>query len=120
MCIAVYKPKEAVLTKRTLKNCFDNNPDGAGFAYPNDEGTKIEVRRGYFGFRKFWRDYKAVQDKEKPMLIHFRIATSGCIDEENCHPWRIDEKHAFVHRFSTNLTKNQILFLIPAFLLNQF
>lgn len=95
MCVAIYKPKNVILVKRVLKNCFENNPDGAGFAYPDEKGKQIVIERGFFGFRKFWRRYRTVQDRA--MLIHFRIATSGKINAENCHPWELDKKHAFVH-----------------------
>lgn len=98
MCIAIYKPENVILSKTVLKNCFENNPDGAGFAYPDDEGKSIQIQNGFFGFRKFWQNYRRLQNK--PMLIHFRIATSGKVDTVNCHPWRIDARHAMIHNGS--------------------
>ena len=33
MCIAIVKPAGTVISEDVLKQCFENNPDGAGFAY---------------------------------------------------------------------------------------
>ena len=45
MCIAIYKPKGNTISKDTLKNCFDNNPDGSGFMYAQND--KLVVKKGY-------------------------------------------------------------------------
>lgn len=97
MCIAIYKPAKVVLTKNLLKTCFNNNPHGAGFAFPNKDNRKVIIEKGFFKFREFWMRYRVVAKLKRPMLIHFRVATSGKIDKDNCHPWRIDLKHALVH-----------------------
>lgn len=95
MCIAIFKPKNVILTKAVLKTCFENNPDGAGVAFPSLDGSSVVVEKGFFTFKDFWQAYKNL--KERPMLIHFRVATSGKIDIKNCHPWRINNKHALIH-----------------------
>lgn len=95
MCIAIAKPKGVKIPKRVLKACFLNNPDGAGFAYPED--GKVKITKGLFSFRSFWREYREINPEDKSVLIHFRVATSGKIDSFNCHPWRINETHAFIH-----------------------
>lgn len=89
------KPKGVVLTKSVLKTCFNHNPHGAGFAYPTKKGMVIE--KGFFHFRLFWSRFRTVQSDKLPMLIHFRVATSGEIDKKNCHPWKIDDNHALIH-----------------------
>jgi hypothetical protein len=97
MCIAVAKPRDIKVRKKVLKECFRNNPDGVGFAYPSKKEKKVEIHKGYFSFRQFWADYRKIQETGCPMIIHFRIATSGKVDGENCHPWRINKKHALIH-----------------------
>src|SRR6266404_1990857 len=96
MCIAIYRNKDSVLTKKLLKSCHRNNPDSWGFSTPDDKNQSMIVQRGLSGFREFWKEFREVQ-KDKPMLIHFRIATSGEIDKHNCHPFLIDNKHALIH-----------------------
>jgi len=96
MCIALYKPANVIMTKKVLKACFENNPHGAGMAYPSNNKSKVIIDKGFFGFRDFWKKFQKVQ-YNRPMLIHFRVATSGVIDKKNCHPWRIDSCHALIH-----------------------
>lgn len=96
MCIAIVKTKKGIITDEQLKNCWNRNPDGAGFAYPCN--NKVVIRKGYFNFDKFLKDYRAVEKTCKSnMLIHFRISTSGNIDTTNCHPHRVNDKMAMIH-----------------------
>ena len=97
MCIAILKPAEKILTKRVLKTCFHNNPDGAGFAIASKRARSVIIKKGFFSFRKFWHSFREYQKRGEAMLIHFRVATSGKIDGENCHPWRVDKDHALIH-----------------------
>jgi len=97
MCILLFKPSSINLTKSTLKECFKNNPHGAGFAIPNTKQESVEIEKGFFSFRSFWLRFKEVQALNLPMIIHFRVATSGVIDRNNCHPWRITKKYAMAH-----------------------
>lgn len=94
MCIAIACPPNIRPNKKTLRQCFDNNPDGAGFAF-HYKG-KIKIKKGFFTWRSFWIAYRNTP-VNCSMLVHFRIATSGKIDGENCHPFRIDDKHALIH-----------------------
>lgn len=96
MCIIAYKPQGATLTKNVLHTCYKNNGDGCGIAYPDDTGESIVVQRGFISFRNLWQIYREIP-KEKPVLLHFRIGTSGEVDEKNCHPFLINKRHALVH-----------------------
>lgn len=97
MCIAILKPSQEILTKRVLKACFNNNPHGAGFAIASKKANSVIIRKGFFSFRKFWHCYREYQKRGETMIIHFRVATSGKIDGDNCHPWRVDKEHALIH-----------------------
>lgn len=94
MCVIALKPRNVGIPKSVLKECFRNNPHGAGFAYPLN--GKVILEKGFFSFKDFWSKYKDI-DPRYPVLIHFRVATSGEIDKNNCHPWRIDDSHVFAH-----------------------
>lgn len=94
MCIAIVKPEGKWLRRKAARNCFDNNDDGAGFAWL--QGGTVHVSKGYFGFRKFWKDFRKVQ--QYPCLVHFRIKTHGKTSRENCHPFEVDPgRMAMVH-----------------------
>lgn len=96
MCIAIYKPSEKVISRTTLENCFNSNPDGAGIAYRKYLDDKIEISKGYFSFKEFYSFYKGL-DSSYEMLIHFRIGTSGKLNKTNCHPFLVNGKDAIIH-----------------------
>ena len=94
MCIAIVKPKEIILSKDTLKTCAENNPDGMGFAYCKD--GHLYIKKYLKDFEAFYNDYKEVEN-ESNMLIHFRIATHGEVNVENCHPFKLNNRMALIH-----------------------
>jgi hypothetical protein len=93
MCIAIYKPEGKVIPYATLKECYEGNPDGAGFMYAQDKVLHIE--KGFFSLKSFYKAYKEHQDKQ--VVLHFRIKTHGKIDETNCHPFAVNNAIGFVH-----------------------
>lgn len=93
MCIAIMKPKDKVLSEQLLKTCCDHNPDGMGFAYI--DGNKMYIKK-FMKFDDFYKEYKKVETKSN-MLIHFRIATHGKVEVDNCHPFWLNHRMALVH-----------------------
>ena len=81
------------ISKSTLRRCYDANPDGAGFMYAEDK--QLHVKKGYFTFKEFYKEYKPHGDKQ--VLIHFRIKTHGPIDKDNCHPFLVNNSLGFIH-----------------------
>lgn len=94
MCIAILKPKGKVLSKELLENCSVNNPDGCGFAYV-DNKNEVVIKK-FMDFKSFWKSYRWIQ-KNHTMLIHFRIATHGNVELNNCHPFKLNDKMALIH-----------------------
>lgn len=94
MCIAIVKPKDKTIPKARLKICSEANPDGMGFAFCKD--GNIYIRKYLDDFEKFYKDYSKVE-KTSTMLIHFRIATHGEINVENCHPFKLNNHMALIH-----------------------
>jgi len=93
MCIIAYKPhNKPVPTEETLKICWENNSDGAGFAYyvPSKESWMVE--KGFMKWNKFWKAFSKHKFTEDDCLvIHFRIGTSGNKDGGNTHPFMISK-----------------------------
>ena len=91
MCIIIYKPAKATLKKETLKTAFENNPDGAGFMYQSDLLEAPKMQKGFFDFDKFYEAYEKVAESDKGynIAVHFRIATHGTVNKDNCHPFKI-------------------------------
>lgn len=93
MCIAIYKPRRLIIPEDVLENCFANNPDGAGFAVAH--AGRLTVKKGYFTFGEFIKAFR--KHAKKASAIHFRVATSGKVDKNNCHPFRVSEHAAIIH-----------------------
>jgi hypothetical protein len=93
MCIALAKPENTRVLDSVLEQCFKSNPDGAGFVYlDNDE---LVTQKGFFTFDSFMEAYQPHENKQA--LIHFRIKTHGALNEENCHPFTVNEDISFIH-----------------------
>jgi glutamine amidotransferase len=100
MCLAIYKPKDKKVKKQWLENGFNANPNGAGFAWT--DGVRVNIVKGLFTFEQFWKSYKPWQDRA--CVIHFRLATHGQIDEQNCHPWALcNGEYAVIHNGILNI-----------------
>lgn len=94
ICIAIAKPQNVVLLDNVLENCYNHNPDGAGFAYLENDGELV-VHKGFFTFDSFLEAYKPHENKQA--LLHFRIKTHGDLSVDNCHPFVVNDEVAFIH-----------------------
>jgi glutamine amidotransferase len=93
MCIAIYKPADKILSQETLNECYNSNPDGAGFMYAQDK--KLHIEKGFFSYESFYQAFK--EHEHKQAVLHFRIKTHGKIDTTNCHPFAVNNAIGFVH-----------------------
>jgi predicted glutamine amidotransferase len=98
MCIAILNKKEATLKRELLKNCWDNNGDGAGLLYI-DNKKQMKTFKELKSFDVFYQEYSRVKKSygKRNIVIHFRISTHGKIDETNCHPFLVNDNLGFVH-----------------------
>lgn len=101
LCIAIYKPVGAVVTDNQLEESCINNPDGFGFCYINTDhlGVKRMIIKKSMDQEVFMRQLRRAErtSPESPFLIHCRIRTHGETTVFNCHPFAIDDEHAFIH-----------------------
>lgn len=99
MCIIAVYNKGINLNEKELENCFNNNSDGAGIMYQED--NHVHILKGFMNYQEFW---KAAQ--KLPMnvdrVFHFRIATTGKVSRGTCHPFPISQDFKFMA--GTNLT----------------
>lgn len=99
MCIAIYSPKgNEVPCDKYLKESWDSNPDGAGFAFNLDKG-KVKILKGFMNYDSFKKSFdahnKKYDFKNRGVLIHFRIQTHGGVCPECTHPFPlIDDEGA--------------------------
>lgn len=88
MCIIAYRPENKVISEKTLKTMFTNNPDGAGFMYAS--GGKIHIQKGFFTEESFLAAYAEIP-ADVPCVIHCRIATHGSVRAGTCHPFPVTQ-----------------------------
>lgn len=101
MCvIAVKKAGITWPGKRYLRNCYTNNPDGAGIAWVDDKG--LHVKKGYFNWGLLYADLRALE--RYPVLLHCRMATHGSVSKENCHPFRLKNGAVLAHNGVIKIT----------------
>ena len=87
MCIVAVKPIGSKLPdKKSLENCFENNPDGCGYMFVRD--NRVKIRKGFLDFDTFYADFLSQKlTKNDIIAYHFRIATAGSICRGNTHPF---------------------------------
>lgn len=98
MCIIAFKPhKVEPISKKVLKQCWNRNSDGAGYAYlaEGDDGNEFwEVKKGFMSWKKFWKSYSAEEFKKEHVYVcHFRIKSAGEINPGNTHPFPITDDY---------------------------
>jgi predicted glutamine amidotransferase len=105
MCVIAVKPANiAMIDEKTIENMWYNNDDGAGFMYPGPGGVKI--RKGYMTLKSLKKALKALNKEidttATPIILHFRIGTSGGNIAANTHPFPVSENLAALQK--TQLT----------------
>jgi len=96
LCIIAYKPKTIKMPKPSiLKNCFESNPNGAGYMYRRN--NEIHIRKGFMKFDEFYTDLMANVTNKDDVVMHFRIATHSVISPKNTHPFPITSKRSELH-----------------------
>lgn len=91
MCVIVTIPFDSKVSKSTLEDCFEHNPDGSGISY--FDGNKTCVIKGLMTFPDFYKTYQDIRRKNKlsNILLHFRIATHGGYSPYMTHPFPCGE-----------------------------
>lgn len=93
MCIAIYSMKgNDIPCEDYLKTSFENNDDGAGFAFNTDD-HRVRIVKGLMTWESFKNTFyqydKQFDFKNRGVLIHFRITTHGGTRPECCHPFPV-------------------------------
>lgn len=87
MCVIIYKDKKTTLDFETVRLASNTNPDGVGVAINNCDTWTIK-KYMYPSKQQLKTLCNNIKDKEA--ILHFRIATSGGININNCQPFLFD------------------------------
>lgn len=98
MCLIFLKPKSAknYLTYERFCNALDNNPHSVGIVYKNPEDGKVKIERFVKPEKGKEKIYDIIKDKEE-YAIHFRFATHGAVNLDNCHPFLVTKDLCLMH-----------------------
>ncbi len=89
MCILTFMPAGVTIGYENARRSAISNPDGFGFAIHTS--TAI-ITDHDMNFEKLWARFtEARKHQAGPALLHFRIATHGSVDTDNCHPFYVGE-----------------------------
>jgi predicted glutamine amidotransferase len=81
-----------------LENCWNNNPDGAGFMY--QKNGKVIISKGFMTFKELKNSIIKVPNyKTIPVVYHFRIASHGSVSPSNTHPFPYTTNVRYHSRF---------------------
>jgi len=97
MCLAIVTTELTDFSQlaTSIKNAWDDNPHGAGFAFTNKGNTII--LKGYTDCDALITALKSKMKRNKgQFLIHLRYASAGDMSLENCHPFKSGE-YAVIH-----------------------
>ena len=104
MCVIVYKPEGAVVSRRVFDRCWEYSPHGGGYAVW-DNGKWV-YEKGFMEKEEF---YKAVKDfiysKHARVVLHFRLATEDAEGKRNILP-------EFTHPFEIQLQDTKALLFV--------
>jgi hypothetical protein len=129
MCIAILNSPNVTFPKSLIQNCWDNNRDGGGMIWTTDGINQLNIFKEVKNFQTFYNKYVEIR-KQSPLsniVLHFRISTSGGVNETNTHPFAVNKDLAFVHngiiselnginanKSDTNLFNEQYLRKLPS------
>ena len=92
MCIiAVKQAHHKMIDESIIETMFQNNPDGAGYMYAYN--NRVHIEKGFMTLKELLNSLdnlkKKINIEEIPLILHFRISTSGKVDGATCHPFPV-------------------------------
>lgn len=95
MCMMIVKPAGKSVPEDHILNSWSHNEDGAGFACARN--GKITLEKGFRSVGKFLEAYHQTVTDDVPAILHFRFATHGRVDTQNCHPFAVTNDVVMAH-----------------------
>ena len=104
MCVIIYKPEGAVVSKRLFDRCWEYSPHGGGYAVW--DGGRWLYEKGFMDKEGFYRAVKGfIHSKHTRVVLHFRLATEDAEGKRNILP-------EFTHPFEIQLQDTKALLFI--------
>lgn len=103
MCVICFSPRGVnAPTEEQIKQMFNTNPDGAGYAYEGKNG-RVVYRKGFMTVQALLDELKPLDKwRNTNLALHFRIGTAGENDEHTCHPFPITTDYGEMRKTEGN------------------
>lgn len=109
MCIIAVKPSsKAMFSDDAIRQMFSRNPDGAGLMWT--ENDKVYIQKGFMSVSELLDFVHKKSWDNIPVVMHFRIMTSGFKDGLNCHPYPIFKKNSVKCTCKIGMAHNGVLY----------
>lgn len=86
MCVIIYSKIGTEIEYDILKEAWETNPHGGGFAVIENE--KIHYEKGFMEFIDFIEAFDKYNNPNYEKVIHFRITSIGTTTKEQTHPFK--------------------------------
>lgn len=86
MCVIIYSKIGTEINENELKEAWETNPDGGGYAII--ENGKVYYKKGFMKFNEFLNDFRKYNNKNYEKIIHFRITSKGATNRRQTHPFK--------------------------------
>lgn len=93
MCILIASTDGELPTLAELYACEESNPHGIGIAWSDGDSLTIRKAMNLADFLPMLVD----KPEDAPYVLHFRYATHGTVNLDNCHPFSIGGETAMAH-----------------------
>lgn len=99
MCLLIVKPKNTTIKNyaNVVLNAFQGNPDGFGIAWRKSDGGTWAMKKGTWDVDTILKMTECLNTADTESVIHFRFATSGRLDGNTCHPFRMGNNRLLFH-----------------------
>ena len=99
MCLLIAQKQNAkTLESSVLNTAFQNNSDGVGFSFIENNALKVLKYRDFDTFFDSYSRYHKKLSKSSCFIIHFRIGTHGTSNGVyNVHPFYVNKNLVFAH-----------------------
>jgi len=87
MCVILHKKAGVTISDEDYKLAHENNPDGLGYIYVDDEGNMVKEHFLALSYDEVLLKMDELDDFDA--LIHFRYTTVGDTCIEQCHPFEV-------------------------------
>ena len=91
MCLIIANPECKSVPAEHISRAFSTNHDGFGVMWYSEEERCLKSMRGMFPLESIKHIFAGLEKRQVPYVAHFRFATHGTKNQDNCHPFMVGD-----------------------------